>query len=404
MDILETYRHKGFKAVYIIVSLNDKTGYHSGSLLRYRFQPGAILTVGAFTINTKVYEAAGSPSMKTLDEYKAALQVIKDKNPDIKFLIIDQMPDQPQESQHNMVQMINRAYGGTDTKHIMPDGTVHFNFRDAEYLKAVKYVNDLYRSKLFNPETLTFNLSSTQWDQALQNKKVFSAYGQSWNMYHYDMTETGEYLAFEPPQAPGVTMKIKNIATGIADVGCVLTKNCKNPERAIKYLEFCQSDEGQMLFYHGIEGVTYTIEEGMPKRAPEVEAAWNKDFAAMQQTYGILGPYQMVNSNWTDEQYYYWMFKTNKFYSTTSAINDKYAYPERLEDLTQVDASSSEKIIETKLYELWKTSYPKMILAKSEAECQAAYDTFIKQADSLGAPAVEKALTADYTTWQQKLK
>ena len=69
MDILETYRHKGFKAVYIIVSLNDKTGYHSGSLLRYRFHE-------SFGIDKIRFE--GGDNKRLIDELSAS--IIRDPN------------------------------------------------------------------------------------------------------------------------------------------------------------------------------------------------------------------------------------------------------------------------------------------------------------------------------------
>ena len=55
----------------------------------------------------------------------------------------------------------------------------------------------------------------------------------------------------------------------ITGYGVGITTACKNPEAAIKFLDYICSDEGQVLVHWGIEGENYTVENGMRTRSAE---------------------------------------------------------------------------------------------------------------------------------------
>lgn len=46
--------------------------------------------------------------------------------------------------------------------------------------------------------------------------------------------------------------------------GAVITTSCKDVELAARLLDYAYSEEGHMLFNFGIEGVSYTMENGEP--------------------------------------------------------------------------------------------------------------------------------------------
>ena len=45
---------------------------------------------------------------------------------------------------------------------------------------------------------------------------------------------------------------------------CAISAQCKNPELAARFLDYAYGEEGKMLYNFGIEGLTYTIEDGNP--------------------------------------------------------------------------------------------------------------------------------------------
>ena len=364
---------------------------------------GAHQSVGGFAMHMPMYKELGEPACGTLDEYKAVLKTAKEKFPDVKFLSYDGSCEVPQDGIRNMAQLINRIYGGTDYRAIAADGTVHFNFRDETYQKALKYINSLYREKLFSPENFT-TTKIEQFQQLAKSNQIFTYWGQCFNIAKIDLSNEGAYKPFEPPQIPGIPLKIKSNLTGIGGWPSVgISVNCKDPKRALLYMEFLMSDEGQFLTYHGIEGVHYTMEDGMPKNTPEKDEAW-KDFSKMQQDLGILN-YQVawLSSTWIDNNYYYWLDKGKDAYGLLTSIYSKYAVNERMNDLIKVSSDSPEKVIEQKVLDLWKTMLPKIYLAETEAKCDEAYKEFISKAEKLGLADLEKAYTNNYLSWKQKL-
>ena len=60
--------------------------------------------------------------------------------------------------------------------------------------------------------------------------------------------------------------------------GMAITKSCEDPVRAIKFLDYLCSDEGQILYHWGIEGENYFLDdEGQPYRTDEEVAKAQSD-------------------------------------------------------------------------------------------------------------------------------
>ncbi len=359
------------------------------------------LTEGSFSINKTMYEDIGSPPMNTLDEYREALLTVKQKYPNV-FPLYDGAP-----GSSKIDSIINRVYGGSPFS-IDEDGTVHLEFTEETYLKAVKYINELYREGLYDPEI--FTMKSEQVTEIFKNNKVFSHWGQSFYAFSFDMD--GPFWPFKPPTEPSIPFRLPNVATSIGTGATVFISNkCSNPERAIKYLEFMMSDEGQLLMGYGIEGEDYILdletleyEEGAVKYTQQALDLM-QDWGEYVETIGAYNDSAAWIINlWTDKASYYWLNQQKPKYKAISDIFNKYAVDERIFNLMKFSSDSEENIIQTKIKELWNTSRPLMYLADSEEECVENYREFVKQAEKLGLDKVEKELTKLYTKWNTKLE
>ena len=365
---------------------------------------GVNLVSSGFDMHKATYEALGKPKTDTLDDYKSLLLQVKEKYSDkFDFFAYDGCIDDPTRSDKNMAELLNRIYGGTNTRAVAEDGTVHLNFKDETYKKAILYMNDLYRSGLFNPENFT---AVDQFKEFAANQKIFSYWGQAIALIEFDMADeaTRPYHSYEPPKAPGIVPKFYNVMSGIGmNSGLSISANSKNKARAIQYMEFLLSEEGQMLLYHGIEGEHYTMEEGYPKNTDIKNKAWD-NWTDMVNELGIMGALNWIPLMETDAKYYYWLNKSKLAYAELQNNVDKYAAIERNSVLAVVPSDSEEKVIENKVIELWKNAMPKMILAKTQEECLSEYDKFLKDADALGLAKLETAYTAVVKGWLEKLK
>ncbi len=54
------------------------------------------------------------------------------------------------------------------------------------------------------------------------------------------------------------------------EANCFISSHCKKPEIAVKFLDYGYSPEGHMLYNFGIEGVSYTMQDGNPVYTEEI--------------------------------------------------------------------------------------------------------------------------------------
>ncbi len=65
----------------------------------------------------------------------------------------------------------------------------------------------------------------------------------------------------------------------------VITKDCKNPDLAAKFLNFGYTDQGSLLYTFGIEGTSYTIQDGEPAYTDLVKNNPDQSFAQILPSY-----------------------------------------------------------------------------------------------------------------------
>ena len=57
-----------------------------------------------------------------------------------------------------------------------------------------------------------------------------------------------------------------------------ITKNCKNPEKAMQFINFLASEEGQYLLMWGIEGKSWNMVDGKHKPTDDILKAFKDNF------------------------------------------------------------------------------------------------------------------------------
>ncbi|WP_254663995.1 extracellular solute-binding protein [Paenibacillus sp. HGF5] len=56
-----------------------------------------------------------------------------------------------------------------------------------------------------------------------------------------------------------------------------LSANIKDPDAALRYIDYVNSEEGRLLAYFGIEGTHYTMENGVPQWIPDVKKQFDEN-------------------------------------------------------------------------------------------------------------------------------
>lgn len=336
---------------------------------------GAVPMVGSLFLRGDILEALGEKQPTSFDELFELFGKVKAAYPDMTPLKINE----------NWNTLVFRYLNGMSQLEFIPqeDGRyVHFSM-DPRYEEMLVFLNKCYTAGYIIPDDPYFVKGST----AIADDKWFACCSSTQN----SLPSTNATLAKVDPSYYAVEMVPFDESSYItSDTGwsaMFITKSCKNPEAAIKMMQWMFSEEGQSITQMGREGIEYTLnEEGLPVFSDEWKdaVAQGSDFQnSKYNTWFYFGGSEIVEANsrcaTTDPKY----------------VADTYAViRERFDNWPWVMAAlpkgeSDEKIIYDKIEELRKTAEAKAILASSEDECRTIYADFVTTAERIGMEELE---------------
>lgn len=344
------------------------------------------------TVRKDYYDEIGRPEIRNMTEFIAAVKQMKEKHPDkIGFYPADgsMSADEFGKSaklSHYGIQM------GLSTDFSEKDGGIQWVVRDDKFKEPMKYLNEMYLEGILTK------------DPFIDTKDVGKAKIEQGDVISYCWTiSDGEKV---PGDNPDTTYEILppfetygQIRTGAGWLATVIPKTCKDPERAIRFLEYLASVEGHSDVSWGIEGDTYQdavagaqwhMIDGKPVLLEEYVKDKNADWGGVASRNG-LGEYWIAcnellwNLPWWNDQ----DERMNKF-------NEQFGkYVEFRPELDIQDPSpeSEEGIIRQKAFSLLQQYSVKMIFTE---DFESVYQEFIQKIDELGMNKVEAYWTEEY--------
>ncbi len=170
----------------------------------------------------------------------------------------------------NGVQRFTEAWGiGYD--YYIEDGQVKYGPAQPEYKEFLETMRKWYTEGLIDPD---FLITDKKTHDAKVTSEIAGSYYGLLNSYMGTYTGvmkdkgTGFQLESVPaPIAPdGKQYNFKNDEySPVANEGMAITAVNKYPDLSARLLDYYYSDEGRILMNLGIEGVTFTMENGKPK-------------------------------------------------------------------------------------------------------------------------------------------
>lgn len=160
------------------------------------------------------------------------------------------------------------AFGVLNGFCIKLDGTVAFGPMEQEYKAYLETMSKWYMEGLLGSNCL---IHSDQWKT--QNivsglTGAFAGLDNAWRYYLPDLqsnTVSTASLAAVPwlQASDGVRYTAReDAASHMATTVTIITSACKNPEAAVRFIDYMYSEEGSNLLTWGIEGVTYEVKDG----------------------------------------------------------------------------------------------------------------------------------------------
>lgn len=183
----------------------------------------------------------------------------------------------------------------------------------------------------------------------------------------------------------------------------LISKNVKDKKRAIAFLSYLLSEEGNKDLFLGEKGVTYDTIDGKDQFLPEVMQLLNTDRQAFDSKYGGSYMYWMLmdtNMNLA------WM--TGMDAEPSKQIADwtrgKTVSTSEFENLDP-DPTTKEGIAVGKNTRLWAETLPKLLMSKSDAEFDRLFAEFMKATtEDPEYEAIAASRQAAYERNVQKLK
>lgn len=334
-----------------------------------------------FLVRKDLYEEMGKPDLSTPDGFLNALQLIKDKYSEYKG-----QPISPFFAQGNV------PYGMTEYLQNLlavpheKDGKVYDRLTDPDYIAWLKTFRTAYERGLINVDFLVD--SDTQVEEKTNNARYFMMV-REWTgmtavnpMLAASANPDSYYIAVDGPQnANGDSAKL---FPGNMDGWMVtmISKSTKNPERAIRFLSYLASEEGQKDLFLGKEGETWDSASGNPKLKPEMVQLLETDIAKMEKDYGILDTYWMMRNpvivnQWRPEKAP--VIKQMEDFANAQADIDSGIY-KGLDPLGDSDVA----VAWARISQNWEETLPELITAKDEAAFDKVFNSFLERRTSYG--------------------
>lgn len=171
------------------------------------------------------------------------------------------------------------------------DGKVHWGYAEKEYKDLLAFLNKLYTEGLLDPNFQSVDDNTVRANVMNGDSGVtFGAVGgYIGNMIQtmegdptFDLTGFGPLVANRGDRSMSTQYD-----AALKGIYVVVTPQCKNIEAAVKFLNYGYTEEGHNLFNFGIEGVSYTMENGVPTYTELImhnPEGWTKQLALAQYT------------------------------------------------------------------------------------------------------------------------
>ncbi|NUU59429.1 extracellular solute-binding protein [Paenibacillus agri] len=329
-----------------------------------------------FVVRKDMYEALGKPDMRTPEGFLNALKLAKEKYPEVNGqpLIPLGLHEFTETGNYSLEGYLQNFLAIPQEK----DGKLYDRRQDAEYLNWLKVFRQANQDGLLAKDV--FIDKRAQMEEKIAQGRYFAMLYQRTdfepvNTTLYQKDPNSVYIAVD---GPANSAKDAPTLSGPGISGWTVTlisKNVKDKKRAIAFMSYLLSEEGNKDLFLGEKGVTYDTIDGKDQFLPDVLKLLNTDRTTFDQKYGA--------------SFRYWMLMDTNM---NLAWNPPGAEPNsQMADWTKgkaismaqfdnldPDATSKEGIANSKNARLWGKALPKMLMSNSDAEFDKVFNDYLK--------------------------
>lgn len=334
-----------------------------------------------FLVRKDIYEAIGSPDMSTQEGFYEAVKKAAEMFPEVNGEPLIPI------GAHIFDETGNVSFDKYLMNFLAIDwernGKLYDRYTDPEYISWLKLFRRLGAEGYLANDI--FVDTRTQMEEKLAQGRYFCMLYQYSDMLAQQKTlyandPDSVYMAVEGPRnsnGDDPTLPISSINGWTVTL---ISKNCKDPERAIAFLDYLMSEHGQMITYLGVEGETYEMIDGKPVLHDDVKELLDTDRAEYDRQYGADDAYWMLQNNVMQLQ---WEQEAAPAIQQLKEWSCKYAVYNGQYDIF-FSSGSEEGILDKRINKLWGDTLPQLLLASSEEEFDRIFESFVEDREQMG--------------------
>lgn len=379
-------------------------------------------------IQHRVVKELGYPEIKTLNDFEKVLREYYKKHPTTD----DGQPTIPMtlsaDGWRRMITVTDPAVMSTggpgDGEYFINPDTYEaiLHYKRPEEKEYFRWLNKMYNEGLLDKDS--FVQKDDQYKSKIASGRVLSLLDPSWGFSDAEnaLKSAGKddiTYGFYPVTLDDNFQRKDFQNIGFDGYGIGITVDCEDPVRAIKFLDWMSSEEGQVLRNWGVEGEQYNVEDGVRTIPADVQERKNKDNNTFTKETGV-GLYYIFGAHYGDGV----KDSTDNYYTTNYPEQIQQSYSDEEKEAlkgygitTWKDLFPSEKEFPVKewgaaynmpipsdsgdynvVYQKTQDIIQKRIaeaITSSPSAFEDIYDNMITELDNAGAVAMEQ----QYTEW-----
>ena len=346
-------------------------------------------------------ERANSPEPFTQSEYIDILKQFKEKFPTIdgkETVALTLNADAK-----NYVGTM-RGMFGMKSYYQTADGLEH-EVKNPAYKEAMLFLNGLYTDGLLDKEWVINK--TEQWEQKLSSGIVFSTWNSYWDTDGVNSTlaatvgEDAQFFCYKVvADSISADQTTYNGRSTLGWDAIGITDNCKNPEAAMKLMNYLASEEGQYLLLWGLEGEHWTIENGVHVPREDLYNGLKNEFDKTSNDTGVRKWTWFIKNGYGSDGTPYDL--TTKYVLTPTAefANKVFGASDRWDtaDFANLEPAGSTPLglKWQKINDVYTQYYSKVINAANADEAASVFDAMVAEMENAGLAECEEYISEQY--------
>lgn len=163
------------------------------------------------------------------------------------------------------LDVVGLDWGVSGNYNIDGDGNVRHEAETDHVYEKINYVRKLLNEGLMNPEYFTMDSTRAAEVSETHNSAVIG------DIHNYQklIYDSDDWIPVGPLN--DISGNNKTVTHGKTENGVwAISANAKNPDEILRFFDYLSTKEGQLLCQYGVEGLSYTMEDGKPVLTKEV--------------------------------------------------------------------------------------------------------------------------------------